>query len=193
MGQGSRRSPLVAACALASGSLALALPASAAGGGSCPNADAPATSSPVQEMDSAVVCLVNEQRVTRGLPPLGVATKLDRSAQSWTDSMVATGQFSHANLGPRLDAVHYDWQEAGENIATGYPTPREAVRAWMASPDHCRNILDPSFRDVGTGERPAPVRRWATGPATWTQDFGLTMSRPAPSSSTGPQAGCPYR
>jgi uncharacterized protein YkwD len=193
MGQGNRRSPLGAACALASGALALVLPASAAGGGGCADADASATSSPVKAMDNAVVCLINQQRGERGLPPLAVSEKLDRSAQGWTTTMVARGEFSHANFSARLGAVRYDWQNAGENIATGYPTPRAAVDAWMASPEHCRNILDPAFRDVGSGERPAPVRGWATGPATWTQDFGLTMTRSAPSHDAGPQAGCPYR
>ena len=62
----------------------------------------------------------------------------------------------------------------------------------MASTDHCHNILDPSFRNVGTGETPSPVGGWASGPATWTQDFGLLMSQSAPSGNHGPQNGCPY-
>lgn len=107
--------------------------------------------------------------------------------------MVHRDEFSHANFTGRISAVHYDWQAVGENIATGYPTPRQAVAGWMASPDHCRNILDPAFRDVGTGEVPAAVRGWAAGPATWTQEFGLTMNQSAPSRNHGPQAGCPYR
>lgn len=193
MGQGHRRSWLAAACAPAAGLLALVFPATAAGGGACADADAQATSTPVQELDSAVVCLVNQQRTERGLPALTASPRLDRSAQSWTNAMVARGEFSHANFSARIDAVHYDWQTAGENIATGYLTPRATVRAWMASPDHCRNVLDPAFRNVGTGERPAPVRGWASGPATWTQDFGLKMSQSPASKDSRPQAGCPYR
>jgi uncharacterized protein YkwD len=193
MGSGVCRSRRAAACTLACGSLALALAPGAAGGGACANGDAPATSSSVEEMDSAVVCLVNQQRTERGLPPLTVSAKLDRSAQTWTDAMVASGEFSHADLRGRIGAVHYDWRTVGENIATGYLTPRTAVAAWMASLDHCRNILDPSFRNTGTGERPAPVRGWATGPATWTQEFGLKMTASVPSDDTGPEGGCPYR
>lgn len=192
MGQDIGRIRLATACALAVGGSAL-IPAAAAGGGGCADADAPATSSPTQAMDAAVVCLINQQRAVHGLPPVSPSAKLDRSAQTWTDQMVARAEFSHANFTARIGAVHYDWQTAGENIATGYPTPRAAVRAWMASPDHCRNILDPTFRNVGTGERPAPVRGWATGPATWTQEFGLTLNQSAPSQNRGPQAACPYR
>jgi hypothetical protein len=63
----------------------------------------------------------------------------------------------------------------------------------MASPDHCRNVLDPTFRDIGTGERSAPVRGWASGPATWTQDFGLQMNQSTRSHNQGPASGCLYR
>ncbi len=144
-------------------------------------------------MDAAVVCLINQQRVSRGLPALTESAQLDRSAQSWNDSMVASGDFTHgSNFAGRISAVGYDWQTAGENIATGYLTPAQVVSAWMASSGHCQNILDPSFRNVGTGETPSPVGNWASGPATWTQDFGLLMSQSPLSTNTGPQNGCPY-
>lgn len=140
-----------------------------------------------------MVCLVNRQRTERGLPALTVSAKLTVAAQRWTDAMIAHREFSHAHFVARIDAVHYHWQLAEENIATGYRTPRQTVAAWMASPDHCRNILDPAIRNVGTGEAPAPVRGWASGPATWTQDFGLTASQAAPSRDYGAQRHCPYR
>jgi len=159
----------------------------------CANADTPATSASLDAMRAAVVCLINQQRVERGLPALRVSAKLNASAQSWNSSMVASGDFSHgSDFAGRISAVGYDWQTAGENIATGYPTARAVVDGWMASTDHCRNILDPSFEDVGTGETPAPVGNWGGGPATWTQDFGLLMSDSPPSGNQRPQNGCPY-
>ena len=159
----------------------------------CPWANTPATSASISEMRSAVVCLVNEQRNAHGLPSLRASTKLDRSAQSWNQWMVTTGNFTHGtNFAGRISAVGYDWQTAGENIATGFSTPRSVVNAWMASPDHCRNILDPSFRNVGTGVTASAVGSWASQPSTWTQDFGLLMSENPLSGNTGPQNGCPY-
>ncbi len=169
------------------------IPAQAAAGDGCPNRNTPANAAPLQAMRTSLVCLINQQRTERGLPPLSVSDKLDAVAQRWSTSMVAHDQFSHARLVARIDAVHYDWRLAEENIATGYPTPRQAVAAWMASPDHCRNLLDPAIRQVGTGERPAPVRGWASSPATWTQDFGLTMSQAPASDDRRPADGCPYR
>jgi uncharacterized protein YkwD len=161
---------------------------------SCAYADTAATSASVSEMRAAVVCLVNEQRNSHGLPSLRASAELDRSAQNWNQWMVTTGNFTHgSNFAGRISAVGYDWQTAGENIATGFTTPRQVVAAWMASPDHCRNILDPSFRDIGTGVTAAAVGSWASQPSTWTNDFGLTMSQSAPSGNTGPQNGCPYQ
>lgn len=160
----------------------------------CANANVPATSASVQAMRAAVVCLVNQQRAMRGLSGLRTSAQLNDSAQNWTNVMVASDNFTHGlNFAARISAVGYNWQWAGENIATGYLTPRQVVSAWMASKDHCRNILDPHFRDVGTGESPRPVSRWASGPATWTQDFGLLMSSSPPSGNSRPANGCPYR
>jgi uncharacterized protein YkwD len=146
-------------------------------------------------MRAAVMCLINQERVRRGLPALAASDQLNRSAQGWTNTMVRTGRFTHGpgdTFAKRISAAGYDWQAAGENIATGYPTPGSVVNGWMASTDHCRNILNPSFRDVGIGERPAAVAAFASGPATWTEDFGLRLGKPVPSRNRRPMGGCPY-
>jgi uncharacterized protein YkwD len=159
----------------------------------CANANIAATSAPVDAMRAAVVCLINQQRSRRGLPSLSISSQLNGSAQAWNSMMVSTDVFTHGtNFAGRISAVGYDWQYAGENIATGYPTPASVVSAWMASPPHCRNILDPHFRNVGTGESPAGIPSERSGSATWTQDFGLLTSQSPPSGNTGPQKGCPY-
>jgi uncharacterized protein YkwD len=159
----------------------------------CADANAPATHTSKQALRTAVVCLINRQRALHHLPSLGAQPRLDRSAQAWTNTMVATGQFTHGlNFAARISAAGFQWSSAGENIATGYRTPRQAVTAWMASTGHCENILNPSFANVGTGVIAHPVGHFARGPATWTQDFGLWMGHQAPSGDTGPASGCPY-
>jgi uncharacterized protein YkwD len=161
----------------------------------CANADTPATSASVAQMDAAVNCLINQQRLRFGLPAMAVSTDLNHSAQGWTNKMVATGQFTHGSdsaFSNRLLSAGFNWGEAGENIATGFLTPRDAVAGWMASPDHCQNILDPDYRQMGTGENPAPVGSFASGAATWTQDLGLLMHQNPPSHDFAPQRGCPY-
>jgi uncharacterized protein YkwD len=142
---------------------------------------------------SAVVCLINQERSAHHLPPLHASPLLNRSAQGWTHAMVSSDQFTHgANFASRISAVGYVWRSAGENIATGFATPRSVVHAWMGSPGHCENILNPTFRNVGTGVSTRPVKGFATGAGTWTQDFALGMHSSPPSGNTGPMNGCPY-
>jgi len=160
----------------------------------CANADTPATAASKQAMRTAVVCLINEQRTSRHLPALQVNSDLDHSAQSWTDTMVSSHQFTHGyDFAGRITAAGFHWSSAGENIATGFPTPREVVTAWMASTGHCQNILSPTYANVGTGVSAHPVPGFASGPSTWTQDFGLWMGHSAPSGNYGPSSGCPYQ
>jgi uncharacterized protein YkwD len=159
----------------------------------CAGADTPDSGANAGLMRAAVLCLVNEERAAHHLPALRNNGRLDRSAQAWSEHMVAAGDFSHGTaFAARLAAVGYNWAAAGENIATGYPTPRQVVLAWMASPEHCQNILTPSYRDLGTGVVDSPVAGAASGPATWTQDFGLKMGAAPPSGNWGPANGCPY-
>jgi uncharacterized protein YkwD len=168
-----------------------------AASGVCSNTGTPARRMPVAIARAAVLCLVNRQRAIHHLRPLRELQRLDRSAQGWTDAMVSGGFFAHSarssSPGSRISAAGFAWKVAGENIATGYATPRQVVAAWMASPGHCRNILDPEYTDVGTGVDPRPVRGLSSRPSTWAQDFGLPAREPAPSSDWAPADGCPYR
>ncbi len=159
----------------------------------CPNANAAAASAPRQAMQEAVLCMVNEQRTAHGLPSLGASAQLTRSAQVWSDEMVARDVFSHgSDFAARISAAGYHWAAAGENIATGLATSRMVVKAWMASPGHCENILNPTYRDLGVGVNGHPVAGAASGPATWTEDFGLRKFQSPPSRNWGPADGCPY-
>jgi uncharacterized protein YkwD len=159
----------------------------------CAYADAPVTGAPAPVLRSAVVCLINEQREARGLPALLASERLNNIAQRHTHAMVATGTFSHgSDFVSRFTDGGYDWRAAGENIASGYATPRSVVDAWMASRDHCQNILSPMFRNVGTGVAVQGVGT-GVGPGTWTEDFGVLMQQSFPSSNTRPRDGCPYR
>ena len=159
----------------------------------CPDANAAVGQAPAQALRSAVVCLINQARAAHHLPTLHESALLDRSAQRWTSSMVTSDEFSHGtNFASRITAAGYVWRAAGENIATGFATPRSVVRAWMASTGHCQNILNPQYRNVGTGVSPRAVRGFATGFGTWTQDFALGMHSSPPSGNYGPMDGCPY-
>jgi uncharacterized protein YkwD len=189
---GSKR--FVVAAAVIAGSLTAFVPAAAAQGNSaCQHANSPISVTSRPQLQKAVVCLINRQRTQRHLPLLRANQRLNRSAQGWTNTMVSRGVFTHgANFSSRISAAGFDWSMAGENIATGYTTPAQAVSAWMASTGHCQNILSPSFADVGTGVSVRSSEGLGSSGGTWTQDFALPMGARAPSNNSGPARGCPY-
>ena len=183
--------PLLGALGMALAQGAQAAPLARTHG--CQDANVSARIAPLEAMRTAVVCLVNRERRADNLPPLRQSRALDRSAQRWTRTMVQADVFSHgANFATRITQAGVRWSDAGENIATGFATPRDVVNAWMSSTGHCRNILDPNFRLVGVGADPHPVRGSASGPATWTEDFALPAGAQPPSRNWGPANGCPY-
>lgn len=159
----------------------------------CAEVNAPIGAVSRQASKAAVVCLINGQRAARHLPRLRESRLLDRSAQGWTDRMVAGGSFTHgADFAARISAVGFRWSSAGENIATGFLTPRQVVNGWMASTGHCENILNPTYTSVGTGIVDHVTGRFGGRGATWTQDFALAAGHRAPSHNYGPANRCPY-
>lgn len=52
----------------------------------------------------------------------------------------------------RIEAENYDWGMAGENVAYNYATSKRVMEAWLASPGHCKNIMNPKFTELGLGK-----------------------------------------
>jgi uncharacterized protein YkwD len=170
---------LLAACAVA-----VAVPASAGAASPCDQGDL----MPSQLTDSArqatTLCLVNRERTTRGLRSLRVDRRLTVAALAHSRDMVAKGYFAHdSRSGATFDAriARTGWMRGrsrwgvGENLAWGSLSrapARAIVAAWMDSPLHRRNILQPEFRTIGIGVVDgAPVAGIANA-ATYTTDFG---------------------
>lgn len=99
--------------------------------------------------------------------PLKWDPQLEAAAQKHADDMYRRRYFSHnspdgAEFSDRISRAGYDWKTVGENIAKGYPTPRSVVKAWRSSREHCPNLMNPKFDDMGVGK---------AGPY-WVQDLG---------------------
>ncbi len=137
---------------------------------------------------AATLCLLNLERGAHGLVKVIPNRRLTTAAQSMSDAMVAEHFFDHTTplgttLVSRLRAIGYiprdlNWAVGG-NIGWGtrkLATPARMMQAWMQSPEHRRNILDPRFRQIGigitTGVPMVPDEGQAG--ATYATDFGAT-------------------
>lgn len=115
----------------------------------------------VPALDSGVLAALNAVRSAHGLRPLRVSPALSAAASQHSLEMVADDYFSHSSAdGTSFDdritrfyplTSRYHRWAAGENLVFGAPdlTAGEAVRLWMGSPEHRRNVLDPTWREIG--------------------------------------------
>lgn len=84
---------------------------------------------------------------------------LESAAMGHSEWMQANDTFSHtgaggSSVGTRVSATGYAWRTVGENIAAGYADVPAVVAAWLASPGHCANIMNPAFVDVALALKP---------------------------------------
>ncbi|KAA1420757.1 CAP domain-containing protein [Mumia zhuanghuii] len=98
-----------------------------------------------------VVRHTNRVRRAHHLRALSRSTCLDRYAQRSANRIARSGRLTHQDLTPVLSRCG-GWK-VGENIAYGYRWPLWVVRAWMDSPGHRANILEPRYRRIGVGVR----------------------------------------
>jgi uncharacterized protein YkwD len=118
-----------------------------------------------------VVAWVNAHRAAAGLRPVRIRVAVHRAAEFHARDQAAMRVMTHtgsdgSDAGQRIRRRGYTWSTWGENVAYGYRTARAVMRAWMNSPGHRANILNPSFRHVGVG-----VQRGADGLLYWTLDL----------------------
>lgn len=93
------------------------------------------------------VSLVNRDRAAAGLPGLDIDMPLNQKAQAWANYLAEHKTLAHSDL---ADGPSAGWMRLGENV--GYGPSIEAVQdAFMASPHHRDNVLDPAYNSVGTG------------------------------------------
>jgi uncharacterized protein YkwD len=122
------------------------------------NSDLLPVTSDQQEGDLSVQGIIsdtNKERALQGLPNLNVSDKLNQSAEFKLQDMFKNQYFEHVSPSGQSvsDVVRqtgYDYIVVGENLALGvFGGDQQVVDAWMASPGHKRNILDPRYQDIG--------------------------------------------
>jgi uncharacterized protein YkwD len=140
----------------------------------------------LQTLELDVLVQLNAVRTSHGLVPLKLNPALDAAARGHTSQMLADGYFAHASADgspfwKRLTAytgsAHGAWS-AGENLLWSSPdvTGVQALKLWMASPEHRRNILTAKWRDIGISALHANTAPGAYGDravTVITTDFGV--------------------
>jgi hypothetical protein len=105
---------------------------------------------------SEVIRLTNDQRIANGLSPLSENSTLDSAAIAKGNDMLAKGYWAHfapdgTSPWSFFTSFGYKYQYAGENLARDFSDAGSAVSAWMNSPTHKENILNPHYKEVGIG------------------------------------------
>jgi uncharacterized protein YkwD len=113
-------------------------------------------------------------RAMAAAPPLAWDEQLYAAAFGHSADMARRNYFEHRSpagttVAERASAARYKWRSLGENIAGGNRSIGEAVQAWLASPEHCENLMDPKFADVAVACVVQPGTKYGT---YWTMVLG---------------------
>lgn len=103
---------------------------------------------------------VNARRKARGLAPLRLDAQLCAIARAHALDMAARAYLGHdtpegESPFERLDAAHYRYGYAGENLALDRNVDAAARALWY-SPEHRENILEPHYVRVGIAAVSSP-------------------------------------
>jgi uncharacterized protein YkwD len=165
--------------------LAALAPASAlANCGSAADRDPGTRGASLSAARSATLCLLNVERRRFNQRGLRSNHKLALAGQRHARDMVDNHYFSHdapsgQDFVQRIMKTSYvpaaaSWS-LGENLAWGdgsKATPRQIVRAWMASPGHRHNILTAGFREIGIAIVAGGPVAGLNAAATYATEFG---------------------
>lgn len=110
------------------------------------------------QLDLDAVDATNQARRAAGVGALTIDPELSRVAEMHSYWMDRKNELFHSN---RLDWKITNWNRIGENVGIG-KSVSSLQAAFMNSPAHRRNLLDPSFTYVGISVRPDGDRLWMT-------------------------------
>jgi len=103
-----------------------------------------------------IIQLTNNIRNELGVEPLIENQVLDQAALNKAQDMMINQYFAHVGPDDRalrnwLYDLKYNFRTAGENLAIGFYDANDVLDAWVASPTHYSNLIDPDFTEIGVG------------------------------------------
>lgn len=134
-----------------------------------PETQTPSTETSTKSYAQQVVDLVNAERAKEGLAALKIDTNVAKAATVRANEIQTKFEHVRPNGTGFVTALKEQgvtYRGAGENIAWGQKTPQEVVTAWMNSPGHRANIMNPNYVNIGVGNL-----QNASGIQYWVQIF----------------------
>ncbi len=147
-----------------------------------------------------LVILTNQERQKVGLPALAEDSRLTAAARLKATDMLEHQYWAHVSSDGTepwsfFARVGYNYRYAGENLARDFLTSHATFKAWMDSPTHRDNILNPDFQEVGfatmTGrlngrDTTLVVAHYGTPPLSRVTFGGFTLPRELTAASAQP-------
>ncbi len=108
--------------------------------------------------------------------PLSYQCTLAGAAQQHSNDMAQHGMLSHLSSDGqdayrRLQQQGYDATTLGENVAMTATDDADVVQQWLASPGHCRNIMEADYTSLGMGQATSD-----TGGVYWTLNLAAPLN-----------------
>ena len=106
-------------------------------------------------------------------PPVRSSSQLETAARIHSEDMAAHDYLDHAGRdgstpAQRVSRTGYRWRVVGENVAAGPLSAEEVANGWLASPEHCANVMDPRFTEMAVAYTVNPASREGV---YWTELF----------------------
>lgn len=129
--------------------------------------------------DDNIIWYTNYERAKNNLPPLKKSAQLESSSHAKGTDMFQYQYFDHnrkdgqttVGFDSFIDTQKYAFVKIGENLAMGdFSTSEDLLDAWMKSPAHRRNLLDPLYQDIGVSINAGTMQ--GTKTVIYTQHFG---------------------
>jgi uncharacterized protein YkwD len=101
-----------------------------------------------------LLSLTNKERQSVGVGNLVISDKLSQAALEKANDMFQYDYWAHNSPEGKtpwvfIKSAGYNYVYAGENLARGFTSSEDVIKAWMASPDHRANMLSANYQDVG--------------------------------------------
>lgn len=125
--------------------------------------------------ERAFLDLINDYRRSKGIGALTLNDTLGAAADYHSRDMAKKDYFKHTLKNgdtPEQNIRRFGYTNyvaVGENIAAGYETASDAMKAWKSSPEHDRNMRSDRYTEIGIGRAHGKGSKYGW---YWTTTFG---------------------